>query len=98
VIELVDRFEAQDERRVPMLFEDDGGKEGRFEAMRTAVPHDAAKAAQGGAVRRRLGVVRELVEKLLDGEWRAKLRDGPTLARQKRKKGSGAIFSAIRRK
>ena len=49
MIELVDRFEADDERRIPVLLEDRGGEQRRLEAVRRAMPDDAAKAAQRGA-------------------------------------------------
>ena len=46
VIELVDRLEAEDERRIAVLLEDDGREERRLEAVRAAVADDAAEAAQ----------------------------------------------------
>ena len=66
VIELVDRFEADDERRVPVLFEHRRRKERRFEAVRRVMPDDAAKAAQRRAPGRRFGVVGKRVEVALN--------------------------------
>jgi len=65
VIEMVDRLEAQDERRIAVVLEDDGGKERGLEAVRAAVFENAAETSQ----RRpsvRLVVVRELVQIPLD--------------------------------
>jgi hypothetical protein len=45
VVELVDRLEAEDERRVSVLFENDGGEQRGLEAMSRVVFHDAAKTA-----------------------------------------------------
>ena len=55
VIELVDRFEAEHERRPAVLLEDHRGGQRRFQAVRGVVPDDAAEAAQrrapgGGSV------------------------------------------------
>jgi hypothetical protein len=40
VIELVDRLEAQDERRIAVLLEDHRGRQRRFQAVRRARAHD----------------------------------------------------------
>jgi len=40
VIEFVDRFEAQNQRRIPMLFQDDRGRQCRLEAVGGAMPDD----------------------------------------------------------
>jgi hypothetical protein len=37
VIEQIDRLEAENERRIAVLFEDDRGRDRRFEAVRRAV-------------------------------------------------------------
>ena len=46
MVEPVDRFEAEQQRRVAVVLEDRGRGERRFEAVDDAVAHDAAKAAQ----------------------------------------------------
>ena len=79
MIELVDRFEADDERRIAVLLEHRGRKQRRLEAVRGAMPDDAAKAAQRGAARRRLGVVGKRVQVALNRERRAQPRDQPSL-------------------
>ncbi len=65
-----------------MLLEDDGGEERRLEAMRAAVPHDSAEAAQGGAAVRLL-VVGQPIEIALNIERRPQPRDQPSLAAMK---------------
>ena len=72
VIELVDRLEAEDERRVAVLLEDDRREQRRLEAMRAAVADDAAKAAQRRAPAG-LVVVGQAVEVALNGERRAQV-------------------------
>jgi len=64
-------------------------EEDRFETVRAAVAHDAAK----GALRRpsvRLLVVRQTVEIPLHGERRAQTRDEPLLARRESRGGSAS--------
>jgi hypothetical protein len=75
VIELVDRLEADDERRIAVLLEHGGGKQRRFETVRRVVPDDAAEAAQRRASGRRLGVVRKRVEVALNRQRRAQALD-----------------------
>jgi hypothetical protein len=84
VVELVDRLEAEDQRRIAVLLEHDGGEEGGLEAMRGAVADDAAEAAQGRAAGRRLGVIRQAVQIVLNGERRPQPRDQAALARRER--------------
>src|SRR6202023_1688002 len=81
VVELVNRFEAEDERRKPVRLEHDRGEQRRLEAMRAALAHDPAEAAQRGAAARLL-VVREIVQEALDREGRTQPRDEAPLARQ----------------
>ena len=45
VIELVDRFEAEDERGIAVLFERHGREQRRLETVRAAVADDAAEAS-----------------------------------------------------
>jgi hypothetical protein len=92
VIELVDRFEAEDERGIAVIFERDGREQRRLEAVRGAVADDAAKAAQRGPSAW-LVVVRQLVQIPLNGERRTELRQQPSLALGK---GEGSYFSACR--
>src|SRR5215813_11399997 len=66
MIELVDRLEAQDERRPAVLLEDDRRGERRLEAVSHAVSYHLSEAAQRRASGRRLVVVRERVEIPLD--------------------------------
>jgi hypothetical protein len=73
VIEPVDRFKAQNERRVAVLFEDDAGKHRRFEAVRGADLDHTAEAAQRGATG--LGVVGQDVQVGLDVRRRSQARD-----------------------
>jgi len=62
-----------------MLFKDDGGKEGGFQAVSAPVVDDAAKASQRGASARLL-VVGQRVQVALNGSRRPQLRDEPALA------------------
>src|SRR6185436_780374 len=54
MIELVDRFEAEEQRRIAVRLEDDRGEQRGLEAMRAPLADDAAEAAQGGAAVRLL--------------------------------------------
>ena len=78
VVQLVDRLEAEDERRVAVRLERHRGEQRRLEAMRAALADYAAEAAQRGAAARLL-VVGEVVQIALDGEGGPKLRDEPPL-------------------
>ena len=60
VVEQVDRLEAEDQRRIAVLLEDDGRRERRFEAVRGAGADDAAERSQRLAAL--LGVVRQRVQ------------------------------------
>ena len=60
VVEQIDRLEAEDERRIAVLLEDDGRRERRLETVRRARAHDATEAAQ--RLTAGLGVVRQGVE------------------------------------
>ena len=82
MIELVDRFEADDKRRIAVLFEYGRRKQRRFEAMRGVMADDAAKTAQRGASGRRLGVVGKRVQLPLHVERRAQPRDQPAFGRR----------------
>jgi hypothetical protein len=79
VIELVHGLEAEKQRGIPMLFEDDGREERRLETVCAAVTDDAPKRALRGAAVW-FFVVRQRVQIALDGEGRAELRDQPPLA------------------
>ena len=68
VIQLVDRLEAEHERRKAVLLQDDRGEERRLEAVRAPVPHDAAKAAKRGSSGRWFGVVGKAIQISLDVE------------------------------
>jgi len=81
VIELVDLLEAQDEWGIPVLFEHDGRKKGRLEAMGRAVADDSPKTAERRPDRRRFRVVRQPVEEVLNGERRPEPGDEPALFR-----------------
>jgi len=77
VIELVDRLEAEDERRIAVLLERRRGEQRGLQAVRAAVADDAAEAALRRAAVR-LFVVRKTVQELLNGERRPETRDEPT--------------------
>ena len=66
VIEVVDRFEAENEWRVAMAFEDDRGGQRRLQAMHRVMRNDPAKAAKRRAPGGRLGVVGQPVQELLN--------------------------------
>src|SRR5262245_7354127 len=83
VIEVIDRFEAQDERGIAVLLEDDRGKERSLEAMSAAVAYDAAETAQRGTSVRLL-VVRQPIEIALDSERRAQRGDQPSFPGRER--------------
>jgi hypothetical protein len=77
VVELVDRLEADDQRGIAVLLENARGGQRRLEAVRRAGSDDAAKTAQRGRPGWRLGVVRELVEEMLDLRGRVEPADQP---------------------
>ena len=79
VVEMVDRLEAQEQRRVAVRLEDDGGEQRRLEAMRAPFADDAAEAAQRRAAAGFL-VVGQRVEVALDGARRPQPRDQAPLA------------------
>jgi hypothetical protein len=62
-----------------VLLEHHGGEEGSLEAMRRAVTDDAAEASQGCASWRWLGVIRQAVQEVLNGQRRAQPRDQAAL-------------------
>ena len=78
MIQFVDGFEADDERRVSVLLEHGRRKERSLETMCRVMADDAAETAQRRAAGRRLGVVRKRVQVLLNGERRAQPRDQPS--------------------
>jgi hypothetical protein len=83
VVEQIDRLEAQYERRIAMLFEDDGRKECGLETVRCSRIDDATKTAQRLAAD--LGVVRQGVEPRLNGIRRSQARNEAALLRRERK-------------
>ncbi len=90
VVEVIDRLEAEDERRVSVLFEDDGGRERRLEAVRGPVANDSSEAAKRRAPGRRLSVVSERVEIALHGERRAQPLDEAPFDRRECRQRRGA--------
>src|SRR5262249_13925701 len=66
MVELIDRLEAHHERWVTVLLENHCRGERRLDAVRRAVPDHAAKRSQRGWLGRRLRVVGQRVEKVLD--------------------------------
>jgi hypothetical protein len=80
VVQLVDRLEAEDERRIAVRLEDDGGEECRLETVGASLADDAAEAAQRGAAAGLL-VVGQLVQVALNGGRCSQACDQPTLAR-----------------
>ena len=91
VVEIVDRFEAQNERRVAVLLQNNGGKECRLEAVRGALTDDAAEAAQRRAAVRLL-VVWQSIEEALDEDGRSQPRNQPPLARREVRRQTPAPF------
>ena len=92
VIQLIDRFEAQDRCRVAMLLEDDGGKERRLEAVGAVVRDDAAERAERRT--HRLVVVRHRVQVRLHTLRRIQARDEPPFSRCEnvaRRRFTGAV-------
>ena len=83
MIELIDGLKAQHKRRIAVLLQHDRRKEGSLQAMSRAVPHHTSEAPECGAPAG-LGVVREVVEKLLDGERCTEPVDEPSLLCRKR--------------
>src|SRR5262249_55047933 len=77
VVEIIRRFDAEDERRIAVLLKYACGEQRCLSAMSAAVAHDLAKAAQCLAAA--LGVVRQAVEKMLDGLGCAQALDQPAL-------------------
>ena len=82
VIERVDRLKAEDQWRIPVLFEHDRCEERSLKAMCAARAHDPTEAAQGGAARRWFVVVWQPVEVALDCRRCAQARDEPPLAQR----------------
>jgi hypothetical protein len=66
MIELVDGFKAQDERWKAMLFENRGGRVCRLQTVGCVMTYDAAETPERGAAGRRFGVVRQVVQKVLN--------------------------------
>src|SRR5262249_54414150 len=71
VIEVINRFEAHDERRKSVLLENAGGGQSRLEAVRRPVPQNLPKTPERFGARRRFGVVGQAVEKPLHQDRRA---------------------------
>jgi hypothetical protein len=87
MIEVVDRFKAEEQGRVAVRLEDDGGKQGGLETVRAPLADDAPEAAQGGPPAGFL-VVGQRVEVLLDGARRPQPGDQAPLP--EREAGSGS--------
>ena len=83
MIQIVDRLEAQDERRVAVLFHHDRGEERRLEAVRRSFADDTAEAAKGGASVRFL-VIRKMIEVALHEMRRPQSRNQPSLTSAER--------------
>ena len=66
MVQLVNRFETQHERRVTVLLEDGRSRQCRLETVGRVMTYDSTKAAERRAAGRRFGVVRQGVEKALD--------------------------------
>ena len=79
MVEQVDRLEAEHERRIAVLFEDDGCRERRLETMGGACPDDPAEAAERFTAA--LGVVGQRVQPVLHRGRRTQTRDEPPFAR-----------------
>ena len=88
MIELVDRLEAEDERRIAVLFEHDRREQRGFETMRAAAAERRREAAQRRAAVRLL-VVGKRVEIPLNRSRRSEARDQPSLARREAMRADG---------
>src|SRR5262245_9200628 len=95
VVEVVDRFETQDERGITVLFQDHRREERRLEAVGAAGTHDPAETPERRAPVWFL-VVRQLIQIALDIERRPEARDQPSLGRRERP-GTPAVFIVLRR-
>jgi hypothetical protein len=95
VVEQIDRLEAEDQRRIAVLLEDDGGGDRRLQTVRHSGAHDAAKAAQRLAAL--LDVVRQFVQPVLNGRRRPHARDDAPFRRRERKVGRDDGISARER-
>ena len=80
MIEQIDRLEAEDQRRIPMLLENHSGRQGGFQAVRRAGAHDPAERPQRLALL--LLVVREIVQPVLHSGGRAQPGDEPPFRRR----------------
>jgi hypothetical protein len=77
VIQMVDRFEAEHQWRIPVLLEDHGREQHRFETVRAPMADDAPETAERGAAAR-LVVVGQPVEEVLNRCRRVEPRDEAT--------------------
>ena len=75
VVQLVNRFKADDEGWIPVLFQHRRGKQRGFEAMGGVMADDTAKAPQRRTAGRRFRVVGKRVEIRLNDKRRAQPRD-----------------------
>src|SRR5215510_4432298 len=95
VIEVINRFEAHDERRKSVLLQDAGGGQGRLEAVRRPVPQNLPKTSERFGVRLRFGVVGQLVEKTLHQDRGAQPPNQAPLRRRKGGEGRWRMVHAF---
>jgi hypothetical protein len=95
VIKQIDRLEAQNQGRVAVLLEDDGGRERGFEAVRGAGAHHAAERPQSLATC--FLVVRQVVQPALHRGGCAQARDDTPLGgRERQARRLGRVSSRER--
>jgi hypothetical protein len=86
VIEVIDRFQAHDQRRKSVLFQDAGSRQRCLEAVRSAVPQNLTKASERFTAG--FGVVWQAIEKALHQDRTAQPSDQAPLRQCKDGKGS----------
>ena len=84
VVQLVDRLEAQYQRRIAVLLQHHGCRQHRLETVGGLMAHNTAKAAERRLTGRGLGVVWQRVEEPLDIGRRVEPFDQPPFRRRTR--------------
>ena len=83
MVEVVDRVEIEQERRISVLLQNAGCRECRLETVSSAPPDHLPEAPERDAAGRRLGIVSQPVQVALDARRRgAPLNDLPFRARK----------------
>jgi hypothetical protein len=95
VIEVINRFEAHDERRKSVLLENAGGGQSRLKAVRRPVPQNLPKTSERFGARLRFGVVGQPVEKPLHQDRRAQPPNQTSLRRREDTEGGRWMVHAV---